>query len=460
MIKKYWGLALLFFLSFILFSFGLFSSTSFQGDLGRDLYEIAKISYGNFTLLGAKGSFGGIYTAPYYFYLSTPAFILTGRHLNGVIFFNALLFSASLVFFSYHVGKKFGEMKAILAATALMLFPFFLFGARSPGNGFTHIPFFLVFLTILYFYDVNKFDWLKMGLFGLLLGGIFSSLFAYGSIAVPLLILVFFRLKDKKKFFLFMAGLAAAFSPLLLFELKNNFVMLKNTFIDKSCLAFVNNTNLPAGVKLNKNVFVNALDLATKMFPYANVNIFLMLLLSPIGALAFVFLALLLRFQYSFHYFFPFLTLLVFTALVTILKNKFAKAALVILIIIQILFFPKNYYHSAGRSYDLLEKRVETFLEKGWINKKDKFNVILIRKDDAPTPVGFEYRYFFLKNGYTPQNEFLYGQSQKLVIFSEKESVDLAGLKNWEMTEFDYSKVKKTSQFAPDPGMTVYLLEK
>src|SRR3972149_3675861 len=59
MIKKYWGLALLFFLSFILFSFGLFSSTSFQGDLGRDLYEIAKISYGNFTLLGPKGRIGG-----------------------------------------------------------------------------------------------------------------------------------------------------------------------------------------------------------------------------------------------------------------------------------------------------------------------------------------------------------------------------------------------------------------
>ena len=460
MIKKYWGLALLFFLSFILFSFGLFSSTSFQGDLGRDLYEIAKISYGNFTLLGPKGSFGGIYTAPYYFYLFAPAFILAGRHLNGVIFFNALLFSASLVFFSYHVGKKFGEMKAILAATALMLFPFFLFGARSPGNGFTHIPFFLVFLTILYFYDVNKFDWLKMSLFGLLLGGIFFSLFAYGSIAVPLLILVFLQIKDKKKFIFFLVGVGAAFSPLLLFELKNNFVMLKNTFIDKSYLAFVNNTNLPAGVKLNKNVLVNALDIAGKMFPYTNINIFLMLLLSPIAVLAFVFLAILLRFQYSFHYFFPFLTLLAFTALVTILKNKFAKAALIILIIIQVLFFPKNYYKKANRSYDLLEKRVGQLVTKGWLSRDDHFNVILIRSDDAPTPVGFEYRYFLLKNGFEAQSEFLYSQSDKLIVFSEKNNVDLKNLKTWEMSEFDYKKVKKTSRFSPDGEMTVYLLEK
>ena len=185
-----------------------------------------------------------------------------------------------------------------------------------------------------------------------------------------------------------------------------------------------------------------------------------MLLLSPIAVLAFVFLAILLRFQYSFHYFFPFLTLLAFTALVTILKNKFAKAALIILIIIQVLFFPKNYYKKANRSYDLLEKRVGQLVTKGWLSRDDHFNVILIRSDDAPTPVGFEYRYFLLKNGFEAQSEFLYSQSDKLIVFSEKNNVDLKNLKTWEMSEFDYKKVKKTSRFSPDGEMTVYLLEK
>jgi len=52
---------------------------------------------------------------------------------------------------------------------------------------------------------------------------------------------------------IFLAGLIFAFAPLVLFELKNHFIMFKNTFIDKSYLSFINNTNLPNGVKLNKN---------------------------------------------------------------------------------------------------------------------------------------------------------------------------------------------------------------
>ena len=459
-LKKYFWPVVILILSYILFSFKLVSFSSFQGDLGRDLYEIVKISYGNLTLLGPKGSFGGLYTTLYYFYLFVPTFLLAGRHLNGVIFFNALLFSLALVFFAYLVGKKFGTLKGFLSAGALMLFPFFIFGARNPSNGFSHIPFFLAFLSVLYFYDINKFSVIKVFLFGFLLGAIFSSLFVYGVIAIPVLLLVFLNFKDKRKFIFFLAGVSAAFAPLLIFEIKNNFVMLKNTFIDKSYLSFINNANLPNAVKLNKNVFVNALDLAGKMFPYTNVNIFLMLLFSPAGILGFAFLAFLLRFQYSFHYFFPFLTLLTFTFIVAILKSKFAKAALVILIVIQILWFPKNYYAKADRNYDRVENRVEQLISKHWLRKEDNFNVILIRSDDAPTPAGFEYRYFLIKNGYEPQSEFLYKDSNKLLVFSEKNNIDLKNLKSWEMTEFDYSKVKKTSQFAPDPGMTVYLLEK
>ena len=458
--KKFWWLVIIFIFSFAVFSFKLLPAVSFEGDLGRDLYEIAKISYGNLTLLGPKGSFGGLYTAPYYYYLFVPAFLLFGRHLNGILFFNAFLFSLSLTFFAYLAGKKFGAIKGFLAAGALMLFPFFLFGARSPGNGFSHVPFFLLFLTILYFYDVSKFGPIKILLFGFLLGAVFSSLFVYGVIAIPVLLLVFLTSKDKSKFLVFLAGVASAFAPLLLFEIKNNFVMLKNTFVDKSYLSFVNNTNLPNGVKLNKNVFTNALDLAAKMFPYTNVNIFLMLLFSPVGILSFAFLALLLRFQYSFHYFFPFLTLLAFTFITAILKSKFAKLALVILILIQILWFPKNYYAQATRSYDLVENRVEQLISKQWLKQNDSFNVIQVRGDDAPTPAGYEYRYFLIKSGFEPQSEFLYNQSEKLIVFSKKKNFDSKHLKTWEMNEFDYAKVKKTSSFSPDAGMTVYLLEK
>ncbi|MBI5127047.1 hypothetical protein HZA76_01165 [Candidatus Roizmanbacteria bacterium] len=476
LIKKYWLLLTLFIISFILFSWKLAHSTSFQGDLGRDLYEIAKISFGNITLLGPKGSFGGIYTTPYYFYMFVPAFLAGDRGLNGIIYFNTLIFSLALVYFAFLAGKKFDNLKGFLAGLTLMLFPFFIFSARNPGNGFTPVALFLVFLSILYFYDLGHLNWLKISILGFSFGLILSMLFVYATVALPILLLVFLLLKDKKLFLFFLGGMAAAFSPLVLFELKNNFVMLKNTFVDRSYLSFINNTNLPNGVKLNKNIFVNALDLSRKISPFININLtlmfgFLALSFSWIKKnkeryfifstfLGFASLVLMLRFQYSSHYLTPFITLLVFTLLIVILNARFSKTLLILVISTSVFFFPKSYYFQGTRNFQTIKNRVEKTLTKNWLRKNDSFNVLLIREDDAPTPAGFEYRYFFIKNQYEPKSEFLYGESKKLIVFTEKKDVDLSKLNSWEMSQFDFKKVKKISHFYPDPEMAVYLLER
>lgn len=475
-IKRYWLLIVLGLLSFFIFSYKLQSASSFEGDLGRDLFEIAKISFGNFTLLGPKGSFGGIYTAPYHYYLFILPFILSGKQLSGVLFLNVLLFTASLVFFSFHVSKKFGKLTGFLSGLIMMLLPFFLFSARNPGNGFTPTAFFLVFLTIIYFYDINKFNWLKIFLLGLLLGIIISSLFVYVIILVPILLFVFLLLKNKKMFLFFLVGIFLAFSPLILFELKNHFIMLKNTFIDKSYLSFVNNTNLPGGVKLNKNIFFNAIDLLKKMQPYFGINIYLPILflfgsiiwvkkykdklLVMATVISFMILVFVLRFQYSAHYLLPFLTIFSFCLLMLLVNNKYKIIIFVSLIILLMFSFPTSYYLNTQRNYLLIKNRVEKTLSKQFITKNDKFNIILKRSDDAPTPAGNEYRFFFLINGYEPQSDFLYKDSQKLVIFSEESAVDFNKFKTWELTEFDHSKVKKSEIFMVDQKMFVYVLEK
>ena len=474
--KRYWLLIILGLLSFFIFSYKLQSASSFEGDLGRDLFEIAKISLGNITLLGPKGSFGGIYTAPYHYYLFVLPFILSGKQLSGVLFFNVLLFAASLVFFSFHVSKKFGKLTGFLSGLTMMLLPFFLFSARNPGNGFTPTAFFLFFLTIAYFYNINKFGLVKMLLFGFLFGLILSMLFVYIIVLIPVLIFVFLLLKRKERIFIFLAGLFFAFAPLVLFELKNNFVMLKNTFIDKSYLSFVNNTNLPGGVKLNKNIFTNSLDLINKMQSYFGISIYLVILflmssftwlkkykerlLIFVTGISFVILVFLLRFQYSGHYLLPFLTLTAFCSLIIVAKSKLKILLLIISVIFLTITFPKNYYTKAERNYSLVKSRVEKTLDKKLISKSDKFNIILKRKDDAPTPAGNEYRFFFLINGYEPQSEFLYKDSQKLFIFSEESAIDFDKFKTWEMTEFDHSQVKKSEIFMVDQKMFVYVLEK
>jgi hypothetical protein len=475
-IKKYWFLAVLGLLSFFIFSYKLKTSTSFEGDLGRDLFEIAKISYGNFTLLGPKGSFGGIYTAPYHYYIFLLPFILSGRQLNGVLFFNVMLFSLSLFFFSYQTAKKFGNFNGFLAGLTIMLLPLFIFSARNPGNGFTPTAFFLFFLTIIYFYDLSKLNWIKILMLGFLFGMIISMLFVYITILFPVLLLIYFLLKDKKMFFIFLAGMFLSFTPLILFEFKNHFIMLKNTFIDKSYLSFVNNSNLPNGVKLNKNIFVNAIDLGKKIFPLINVNIYLILFLISsaliwlkflkeklfiyVTFLGYIFLIFLVRFQYSTHYLLPFLILLLFTFFIVILNSKFNKMVFIVLIFMSLILFQKNFYISAARNYGLIENRTGKIINKIILVKNDNFNVILIRSDNAPTPIGYEYRFFLLKKGLMPDSEFLYKDSSKLIVLSEDVKVDLSKFKTWEMTQFDYSKAKTIRSFLPDPNMIVYLLEK
>ncbi len=475
-IRKYWISVILGLVSYFVFSFKLQPSTSFEADLGRDLFEIAKISFGNFTLLGPKGSFGGIYTAPYHYYMFLLPFIFVGRQLNGILFFNVLLFSLSLVFFSFHVSKQFGKLSGFLSGLVLMLLPFFIFSARNPGNGFTPTAFFLFFLTVVYFYDINKFVLIKIFLLGFLFGFILSMLFAYVTIFVPILLFVYLLLKKKKVFLFFLLGIFLAFSPLIIFEFKNHFVMLKNTFIDKSYSSFVNNANLPNGIKLNKNIFTNTLDLIKKMQPYLGINIYLAIffllssfvwikkykerLLILITSIGFAILILILRFQYADHYLFPFLTLISFCLLIIISQIKLKIFLLTTSIIFLLITFPKNYYTKSTRTYSLIKKRVEKTLGKKLISKSDKFNVILKRYDNALTPAGNEYRLFFLLNGYEPQSEFSYKDSPKLIIFSENNTIDFKKFDSWEINEFEISKTKKFQLFKPDPEMIVYMLEK
>lgn len=478
-IRKYWFLLVLGIISFILFSFKLRSSVSFEGDLGRDLFEIAKISFGNFTLLGQKGSFGGIYTAPYYYYIFLLPFIILGRNIEGILFFNVFLFVSALIFFTFHAVKKFGRLNGFLSGLTMMFLPFFIFSARNPGNGFTLTTFFMIFLTVIYFYDLNKFSLIKILLLGFFFGIILSTLFAYVTVFFTVLLLMFFLLKNKKMLFVFSAGVFLAFFPLAVFELKNNFIMLKNTFIDRTYLSFVNNTNMPGGIKLNKNIFLNAVDLGDQIYLLIGINIYsiFLFLLSIIvwikkfkgklfvyaSILSYVILIFLVRFQFSTHYLIPFLTFLMFVFFIAILNTKFSKFFFIFIIPIFMLFFSKTNYATATRNYDLIKNRVDKVLSKGLIGKKDRFNIILKRSDDFPTPAGNEYRFFFLINGFEPKSEFLYKDSSKLFIFSEegdKNKINFKKFKTWEMSEFDLSEVKKISSFKLDKRMTVYLLEK
>ena len=51
----------------------------------------------------------------------------------------------------------------------------------------------------------------------------------------------------------------------MLFEVKHNFVMLKNTFIDKSYLLWIKNSNIPGGITGKKNPLENFIFISESM---------------------------------------------------------------------------------------------------------------------------------------------------------------------------------------------------
>ena len=430
--KKYIVPLIIFFVSFFILFFRLSSSVAFVGDFGRDLYEIAKIASGNLTLLGPKGSFGGLYTTPYYYYLFVIPFILGGKNLIGVLLFNCFLFSFSIGLLTFFIQKNTNSIKALLAGLSFSFMSFIISSGRQPGNGFTHIPFFLIFLAIFYFFDAKKFSSWKTLLIGFLFGFIVSMIFGYGILVIPIFLFVYFKINDWKKFLLFLAGFCIAFSPLLLFELKNNFIMIKNTFVDKSYLSFINNTNLPNGIALNKNIFLNGLFLAKEINYWMGISLLLAAFsiiisfskkdknLLVTNIFSFVIMATILRFQYSFHYLLPFITLLSFTLIATVVKGKHAYLLLLLIIIILIFRLPVKLISQVAdhMNYDYIKNSVNQIISKNWLDDNDRFNVLLIRKSGAQVPVGNEYRYFFVINNYFSDGETLYNQSKKLIVLT------------------------------------------
>ena len=448
-LKKYFPTILIFITLLIIYSHRLTSSFNFHPDFTRDIYDMLTIIQGKFSLIGPKSSFGGMYTGPYYYYLFMPIFYLTKLNVYSLLIFNLALFLFALIFFNLHVAKKYGVLSASLSTLVIGLSPIYISASRGPWNASTYIPFLLVFLTLLYFNDFNN---KKVGLLFLgLLGGIIATIHLV-NIAVLLIVIThfFYTLKRKRNILYFFIGLLLAFSPLIVFELKHNFIMFRNTFIVGSYKSFINNRNLfkNEGPDTLKSVAYIVQNLSSQL----GVN-FLLLTFLFIGLwrnlkenkdrffiissalLTFVFI-LLSRYQFVPFYLFPLSVLVLFTSSLTILNTNY-KWLLVIILLVEMYSFPGSIYTVATRKPEQYE-RVVNFVLSNKILKKDRtFNVIEISKDyGAKYPIGYGYRFFFRKYGHIPKSEFEYNTSDTLLILSEARDVDILKLNSWEMNQF------------------------
>lgn len=458
---------------FAVLSHKLFYSFNFHPDFARDIYDILVILQGKLTLIGPKLSFGGIYSGPFYYYLLAPVFFLTGLNINSLLVFNLTLFVSGIIFFYFSISKKTSSIFALTVSLLLAYLPVYVTGARGPWNGSTYLPFLLAYLAMIFFLKLDD-KKVLLAITGFLGGMVVNIHLVSAPVVLIGLIYLLFTLKRKSQTLIFLGGMFLAFLPLLLFEMKHDFVMTKNTFLVGSYKTFVENNNIPNAVSGKKNFFENLSfisgrlsgQLGINILLYWGVSVFLFFktkfrerfLITSSFILVFLFSAI-LKYQFGSHYLYPVSLFLVFSLGVVLMNSKY-RWLLFVFLILEIIVFPTNIYNKSSRVAATYENRVSKVIERNLINKGESFNIIQVSKDYTTyIPVGHEYRFFFRKNSFIPRTEFEYNQSDTLLIFSELEDFEISKLDNWEIKEFGKENLMNHKKYNVD-GATLYVLKK
>ncbi len=201
-------------------------------DQGRDYMALRNIVVNHhITLIGSEIGGGyagitGIFQGPmHYYFLTIPFILFRGDPYGGVVLM--LLFSLTAIVLGFFVGQKiFGKPFGFLAALLFALSPPLISAARFVWN-----PHPSVFFMLLAFYCIYNLGSEKRNLIYVFLAGFLTS-FTYNfeiAMTVPLIIalivyVVFMQRLNKKQYAFLFVGLLLPFVPMVLFEIKHNFL--------------------------------------------------------------------------------------------------------------------------------------------------------------------------------------------------------------------------------------------
>lgn len=199
--------------------------------------------------LGA-GSAGiqGIFHGPgFYYFLAIPFILFNGDPYGGIVLM--LLFGLAALLLVFLLGKKiFGASEGLVMTVLTALSPPLIAQSRAIWNSFPSTFFILLSFYFTYLINKNRLYVFPAAFFA---GFVYNFEFA---IAVPLTLslviysLAFFKKKDLKAYLYLLLGFIFAYSPMILFEIRHNFMAVRgviNYFItpknNESSLSFLQN---------------------------------------------------------------------------------------------------------------------------------------------------------------------------------------------------------------------------
>ncbi len=213
---------------------------TFLSDQGRDAIVIKRIvTFSHLPAIGAASSVGQVYLGPFYYYLIAPFLPLFNFNPVGLAFGVALL-SIIGILIAYYIVKKEFDAKTSFFFLIFISFSFVNIEVSRFSWNPNLLPFFS-FLTLYFFYKILNSNNLKSNklIYSILFGAFFSFSFQlhYLSALLILTILIFFlkellTIKQKLKVLLKFTVAAISFIvfsfPLIIFDLRHNFLNLKN----------------------------------------------------------------------------------------------------------------------------------------------------------------------------------------------------------------------------------------
>lgn len=464
---------------FFVYSYRLEQSFSITSDFGRDIYHAARAAQGDLVLIGSKMNLGGYFVGPYFYYFLALPLLLGGFNINFVLYFHTFLFASAIGFFFWALTKKFGVLKALIASISVAFLPVYVLSARYPSNGYSYLPLLLTLFTFIFldFYKVRPFVLTLLGI----LAGIIFNIHPVSALA---LIFVFFYmmgvLKNKRLYWYFALGFLITFLPLVIFEIRHDLVMTKDTFINHSYRTFTQDGNTPQ-FWLNQNQIISSflfllgkfenLVLLSPIFYFgsmtlviawkwrkkvANFSFDLFLLLSAILGLCL--LIVVLRFHFENHYIFPTVFFVPLVTIFVLIRSKLWFLQILVALL-GINSYLSQTYPNTNRPFESIEQAVKYTLDQKLVKKEESFNLIAITDAYGLVPGGYEYRFFFRKYDFYPNSEYDYQSSQKLLIFSETPYYDIDRFKMWATEQFGREYFNKRQTYRSN-NITIYLISK
>lgn len=252
-IKKYPGILIVIIITLLaafLRLYNLEKYATFLADQGRDAIIIKRIAtFEHFTAIGPPTSIGYVFLGPFYYYFIAPWFWLFRFQPVGLVF-GVAFFSICFIPINYLVIKKIFDKKTALISTFLIAFSSTMIDFSRFSWNPNLLPLFALITYILLVLGFEKKSYIYFALFGIMLS--FSMQLHYlALILIPPSGILFIAnilnsKKNAKKYIIGMFVSIATFilgtSPLIIFDLKHNFLNVKS---------FINLISTPNAISSN-----------------------------------------------------------------------------------------------------------------------------------------------------------------------------------------------------------------